>query len=91
MRTTRKTVTFAHPFRLGGVDGVQLPGTYPVDTDEEPIDNSTRLAWRRVATTITVERDGAAQVYRIDPVDLEASLLRDGGSTVLPPKRNTAG
>ena len=56
IRTTRKTVTFARPFSLGGVDGVQPPGSYDIDTDEEQIDSLTHLAWRRVATTIQLRR-----------------------------------
>ena len=35
VRTTSKTVTFAHPFNLSGVDEVQPAGTYAVETDEE--------------------------------------------------------
>ena len=83
-RTTSKTVTFTQPFRLGGVDGVQPPGTYTVDTDEERIDILTRIAWRRLATTIVVARGGTTQLFRIDPVDLEASLMRDAGHTIPP-------
>jgi hypothetical protein len=83
-RTTRKIVTFTKPFRLGGIDGVQSPGEYEVDTDEEQVDSLTVLAWRRVATNILVSRNGATQMYRIDPVDLDASLLRDAGATRIP-------
>ena len=35
------------------------------------------IAWRRVATMIHVHKDGAMQVYPIDPLALAASLLRD--------------
>jgi len=83
-RITRKTVTFTQSFRLGGVEGVQPPGTYEVDTEEEQIDGISVVAWRRVATMMLIARDGAAQSFRIDPVDLDASLLRDAGHTVLP-------
>jgi len=83
-RTTHKTVTFARPFHLAGVDGVQPPGTYRVDTDEEQIAGLSFLAFRRVATTIHLGRNGLTQVYRIDPVDLDAGLLRDAGLTVEP-------
>jgi hypothetical protein len=83
-RTARKTVTFRQPFALVGVDGVQPAGTYAVDTDEETIDALSFVAWRRVATTIQLRHDGATAAYRIDPVDLEASLLRDAGLTLVP-------
>jgi hypothetical protein len=79
-RTARKTVTFAHPFALAGIDGVLPAGTYDVDTDEELIDGVSFLAWRRVATMIHVSRDGATQVHPIDPADLTASLLNDASS-----------
>ena len=36
-RTSRRTVTFARPFSLRGIDGVQPAGTYVVETDEELI------------------------------------------------------
>jgi hypothetical protein len=80
-RTTRTTVTFSRPFGLKGVDGIQPAGVYDVDTDEELIDDLSFLAYRRVATTICVQKDGATQVYRIDPVELDARLLRDAGAT----------
>jgi hypothetical protein len=87
-RTTRKTVTFTQPFHLAGVDGVQPPGTYEVDTEEEQIDSMTFLAWRRVTTTIVIARGGVTQLHCIDPVDLDASLLRDAGLTVRPAGRD---
>jgi hypothetical protein len=83
-RTIRKTVTFTQPFRLVGVDDIQSPGDYEVNTDEEQIDSLTFLAWRRIATNILLSRNGATQMYRIDPVDLDASLLRDAGATRVP-------
>ena len=76
-RTVRKTVTFTQPFALAGVDGIQPAGTYDVDTDEETIDDVSFIAWRRVATMIHLRKDGAMQVYPIDPLALAASLVRD--------------
>jgi len=74
IRTIRKTVTFTRPFALAGIDGVQPAGTYDVDTDEETIDDVSFLAWRRVATMIHLRKDGATQVHRIDPAELEKLL-----------------
>jgi fructose 1,6-bisphosphatase len=82
-RTSRKTVTFTRPFNLAGI-GPQAAGRYDVDTDEELIDDLSFLAWRRVSTVIHVRKDGALQVHRIDPAELDASLLRDAGLTMLP-------
>jgi hypothetical protein len=84
IRTTRHSVTFAQPFRLDGIDGVHPPGTYDVDVDEASIDDVNFLAYRRVATFVHLRRDGATQVHRVDPADLDASLLRDAGLTVRP-------
>lgn len=83
-RTARKTVTFTRPFNLTGIDGVQPAGAYDVYTDDELIDDLSFLAYRRVATMIHLRRGGATEVHRIDPVELDASLLRDRGLTVLP-------
>ena len=37
-RTSNKTVTFAHPFLLKGVDRILAAGSYRVVTDEESIE-----------------------------------------------------
>ena len=84
IRTAHRTVTFSQPFTLGGIDGLLAPGAYDVGTDEESIENLSFLAWRRVATTIQVHRNGATETHRIDPVELDANLLRDAGHTVRP-------
>ena len=76
-RTTRKAVTFTRPFSLTGVDGIQPAGIYDVDTDEDLIDDLSFLAYRRVATMIHLQKDGTSQVFPIDPIELDARLLRD--------------
>ena len=80
-RTTRSTVAFMRPFSLRGVDGVQPPGTYTVETDEEQIPGLSFRAYRRIATTITllVPYGGGAvrQVVTINPADLEAAQMMD--------------
>ena len=90
-RTNRKTVTFRRPFVLNGVDGTQPPGAYDVDTDEESIDSLSILAYRRVATSFHVHRDGGTQVFRIDPVELDAALMRDADLTVVSAARGPTG
>ena len=81
VRTTTKSVTFRHPFFLKGADGVQPPGTYAVDTDEEQMPGLSFPAYRRISTTIvlSVPYGGGAvrQVITIDPEDLEAAQLKD--------------
>ena len=83
-RTTRKNVTFRQSFILSGPIGIQPAGIYEVETDEESIDRLSFLAYRRVATSMHVQRDGVTQVFRIDPVELDAALMRDAGLTFDP-------
>lgn len=76
MRTTRGTITFAHPFSLDGIDGVQPAGTYVVETDEDLIEGLSFIAYQRVATTIylPLASGGASvQAIRVDPRELDAA------------------
>ena len=86
VRTTSRSVTFRRAFSLQGVDGMQPPGTYTVETDEELIPGLTFLAYRRMATTITlpVRNSGAAarQMSTIDPADLESALAKISEPTI---------
>ena len=52
LRTTSRTITFARPFSLDGLEETQPAGSYTVQTDEEPIEGLSFLAFRRVATVI---------------------------------------
>lgn len=52
VRTSRTTISFWQPFALRDLDGIQQPGNYLLETDEELIEGLSRLAYRRV-TTIT--------------------------------------
>ena len=83
-RTRQELVTFQHPFSLVGVDGEQAPGTYAVETVEEPIEGLSFVAYRRLSTTIVLPSPqyGAAsrQAITIDPLDLESARKRDAES-----------
>jgi hypothetical protein len=76
-----KTITFAHPFSLEGVDGTYPPGSYEVTETREPVDGLSFLGYRRIKTTIELPGLLAAyasrQVVEIEPADLEAALKRD--------------
>lgn len=78
-RSTRKTVTFAHPFHLIGIDGILAPGSYEIETIEEQLDGLSFTAYRRVSTTVLVcdSSTRARQVTEIDPDDLAAALSKD--------------
>jgi hypothetical protein len=79
LRTTTKTMTFAEPFSISEGGEIFAAGDYLIRTDEEMIDGLSFLAWRRVAVTIEVRRDGAMQVHHIDPKRL-ALLISQGGA-----------
>lgn len=89
-RTTRRSVVFVHPFQLAGVDGIQPPGIYDVETVEQQLDGLSFLAYRRLATTITLRGNNVAavsrQVHTIDPEDLAAALERDAEAPNEPPQ-----
>lgn len=80
-RTTHRTVTFARPFVLSGLDGAQPAGSYTVETDEELLHGLSFPAYRRLETRIRLRGvDGGAgfeQVARIDPADLNDALAKD--------------
>jgi len=77
-RTISKSVTFARPFRLDGLDRIQPAGNYTVETDEELLQALSFPAYRRTDTRIRLPIVGSEQVARIDPAELEAALARDG-------------
>lgn len=78
-RSTRAAVTFARPFRLGGVEWLLPPGTYEIETLEEQLAGLTFTTYRRLSTTVTLENPatGARQITEIDPGDLAAALNRE--------------
>ena len=47
-RTTRRSVTFSHPFSLSELDGTQPAGTYRIQTLDVALDSLSYLAYRRV-------------------------------------------
>lgn len=51
-RKSQRTITFLKPFQLSGVDGVQPPGAYNVEIEEELIEGLSFPAYRRVLTVI---------------------------------------
>ena len=84
-RTTCRTVTFARPFLLSGLDGAQPAGSYMVETDEELLQALSFPAYRRLETRIRLRGvDGGAgfeQVARIDPADLDDALAKDAAGS----------
>lgn len=72
-RTTTKTISFSRPFSLPGLDETQPAGTYTVQTDEEPIEGLSFLAYRRIGTVILLPlRHGGTGSFQAIPVTPEA-------------------
>jgi hypothetical protein len=81
IRTSSKTVSFARPFLLKGVDRVLAAGQYKVTTDEELIEELSFPVYRRVATMIFVPADSqnssSVEMVAIDPRNLKDAQDRD--------------
>ena len=86
-RTITTTVSFARPFHVSGIAGMQPAGRYIVETDEELIEALSFVAYRRVSTTIQLPpesgRTSCTETHVIDPAALEAALARDAAG--MPP------
>ena len=85
IRTSNKTVSFARPFLLKGVDRALPAGEYRVVTDEELIEQLSFPVYRRVATMIFVPAESphssSVEMVTIDPRDLREALDRDAEGT----------
>lgn len=83
-RTIARTVTFARPFHVGGIDGVHPAGSYVVETDEELLEPLSFVAYHRLSTSIQLSpasgRTGRVETYFIDPAALDAALARDAAT-----------
>jgi hypothetical protein len=81
IRTSSKSVTFAHPFWLKGVDRILGAGDHRVVTDEELIEELSFPVYRRVATMIFVpagsQNASSVEMVTIDPRDLREAQDRD--------------
>jgi len=94
LRTTKSTVTFVRPFKLGKF-GERLPaGRCPIETDEELLEGMSFPAYQRTATLTQRMRDsqrpGVAEIAMVDPQQFEEALTMDRlqapVSNVDPPK-----
>jgi hypothetical protein len=84
-RVTVKSIEFANPFKLVGVEKSQPAGIYAVETVEEQLEGVSFVAYRRLSTTISLHGNTTAtasrQVTDVDPIDLAAALDRDRAQT----------
>jgi hypothetical protein len=94
MRTTKSTVTFVRPFRLGASGELLPAGRYPVETDEELLEGVSFPAYRRTATMMQLIADplrlGITEIAVIDPEQLAEALAADAAQAPVinidPPK-----
>ncbi|WP_294537842.1 hypothetical protein [uncultured Rhodoblastus sp.] len=81
-RTTETLVTFRRPFHLSQFDSAQPAGTYRLVTDEEEISGLSRVAFRRVGTTLRLPsletKGGPEQMVSIDASEFGIALAADG-------------
>ncbi len=84
-RTLTSEIVFRRSFVLNGLDGVQPPGTYRIQTYSELLDIPTVVAYRRLSTSIELHAQpaGIIRTATIDPLELEAALRRDATSDVV--------
>lgn len=79
--TIYRTITFAHPFSLEGVEGAYPPGSYEVTESREAVEGLSFMGYRRTKTTIALPGSLAAyasrQMVEVEPADIEAALERD--------------
>jgi hypothetical protein len=80
-RTTKSTVTFIRPFRLGALGDQYPAGRYPIETDEELLEGMPFPAYRRAATMMQLMADhhhaGVSEFAMIDPERLADALAAD--------------
>jgi hypothetical protein len=77
MRTTRSTVSFQRPFTLNRDVGELPPGSYEIEIDEDELHATDRTAFRRVAIYFYVQSSASTRTIVVNPMDLEAALVRD--------------
>lgn len=82
VRTSSRTVAFAHPFKLDAMERSHPAGSFLVQTDEELIDSVSFIAYRRVATVLHLTTGGRTELVTIDPADLDAALAEDRRSAI---------
>ncbi len=78
-RSSSRTVTFGHPFKLPGMDEYHPPGSFEVRSEEEPLD----VVWEAYHTRLTLmlTSRGAVSAWPVTAAELEAALAADSQFT----------
>lgn len=78
-------MTFDHPFCLDDIEEELPAGSYTIETEEEQLDSTSFLAFRRVATTLIARPPPNSfrpiRYWTIAPDGLAAALERDAEQT----------
>jgi hypothetical protein len=89
MRTRKSTVSFQRPFTLNRDVGELPPGSYEIEIDEDEIQATDRIAYRRVAIYFYVQNSASTRTVIINPADLESALERDLNPRTGQPERGS--
>ncbi|WIJ25167.1 hypothetical protein [Devosia sp. RR2S18] len=78
-RSTVRTVTFRHSFRLPGMEKAHAPGSFQVNAEEEQFD----LMWDayRTSMSIMLPYPGRVEALPVTQADLDAAIARDQQSS----------
>ena len=79
-RVKTRTVTFKRPFFLDEINRELPAGSYVVETDEETLDVSSFVAYRRVGTRLfvpAVAGQSDTEMWVVNPQELDKALVRD--------------
>lgn len=78
-----RTVTFAHPFTLPGMERAHPAGMFTVNEESETLD----VVWPayRLTTTLMIPTAGGYEGWAISAADLEQLLARDKADTSADP------
>jgi hypothetical protein len=79
-RLRTRTVTFARPFFLDDVNRELPAGAYIVETEEEMLDVSSFLSYRRAGTRLfvpAVAGESETEMWVVDPQALDSAIAQD--------------
>ena len=80
-RVSKRLVTFKKPFSLDSIERQWPAGNYTIETEEEPLDSISFLAYRTICTTMILHhptgKSGKHIFIEIEASELDAALLRD--------------
>ena len=80
-RVSKRLVTFTKPFRLDSIERQWPAGDYTIETEEEPLDNKSALAYRTICTTMILHppsgKPGRHVFIEIEASELSEALSRD--------------